>query len=384
MNNKNSCSLTYVSFEPLRQGHASYTHVIEIIEGLKAQGWNINLIAPTYSRTSLPGAASRLFAFATLWFRTLSAPKADIYYTRMHFAGFVVSLIGKLRKTPTVVEVNGPFDDLYIAWPSVKKFAFFFDKLMLSQIKMASVVISVTEGLRKYSEEKLRLSRNKPLFEVVTNGANTSIFRPIKQLPPRKDTTRASPLKDYVAFYGTFAPWQGLDKLLDAATSPGWPAELDLRLAGDGALRTKVETAASHHAHIHYLGRLNYQDMPYFVANSKLSLVLTQDISGRGQYGLYPLKLFESLAAGVPVITTQMPEQADVVIDHECGLVLNDMSPQSICTAVNKLYSDDKLREKYGNNGRQITEEQYSWESLAKKTHLILTKLLSEPKQIRK
>ncbi|MCZ4282323.1 glycosyltransferase family 4 protein [Kiloniella laminariae] len=378
MNNKNSRSLTYVSFEPLRQGHASYTHVIEIIEGLKKQGWDINLIAPAYNSTNLPGIISRLLAFAKLWFRTLLSPRTDIYYTRMHFAGFFVSLIGKLRKIPTVVEVNGPFDDLYIAWPSVKRFAFFFDKLMLGQMEMASAIITVTEGLKKYSETKLERSKKRSLFEVVPNGANTSIFKPIKQLPKRKDVAITPDLRDYASFYGTFAHWQGLDKLLDAATSSEWPPELDLRLAGDGALRQKVEKAAEDHSHIHYLGRINYQDMPYFVASSKLSFVLTQDISGRGQYGLYPLKMFEALAAGIPVITTQMPEQADIIINHECGLVLDNPSPESLCHAVKLLYNDDLMREKYGQNGRKITEEYYSWEKLASKTHLILCKVLSD------
>ncbi|WP_417454743.1 glycosyltransferase family 4 protein [Kiloniella sp.] len=376
ISNDRKKTLTYISFEPLRQGHASYTHVIEIINGLKEQEWVVNLIAPEYKSTHLPGIITRLFSFLKLWLRLLFSPKTDIIYTRMHFAGFIVSLIAKLKHIPIAVEVNGPFEDLYIAWPSVKKFRFIFDGLMRKQMQLASVIISVTPGLEQYSEKKLSCYKKKPFFEVVTNGANTSIFMPKNQLPPKSNLFTKANEKPYAAFYGTFAKWQGLDNLLNAATSPFWPPDLELRLAGDGVMRPLVEEAAEKNKHIGYLGRINYQDMPYFVSESKLSFVLTQDTDGRGQFGLYPLKLFEAMAAGVPVITTRLPGQKDIVINNDCGIVIPNSSPETLCEAVTSIHKNQSRAKKYGWNGRQAAEELYSWKQLAKRTDTILQKLL--------
>ncbi len=365
-------TLTYISFEPLRQGHASYTHVIEIINGLKEEEWIINLIAPEYKSTNLPGVITRLLSFLKLWLHLLFSPKTDMIYTRMHFAGFIVSLIAKLKHIPIAVEVNGPFEDLYIAWPSVKKFRFIFDTLMRKQMQLASVIISVTPGLQQYSKKKLSRYKKQPFFEVVTNGANTSIFMPKDQLPLKPSLFMKAGEKPYAAFYGTFAQWQGLDNLLNAATSPFWPPELELRLAGDGAMRPLVEEAAAKNKHISYLGRIDYQDMPYFVSGSKLSFVLTQDTDGRGQFGLYPLKLFEAMAAGIPVITTQLPGQKDVVTNSDCGIVIPNSSPETLCEAVIAIYKNQNRAKKYGRNGREAAEKLYSWKQLAKRTDRIL------------
>ncbi len=47
--------LSYVSPEPEREGHASYTHVHEIIDNLKRQGWQVDLFCPRYREGVCPG-----------------------------------------------------------------------------------------------------------------------------------------------------------------------------------------------------------------------------------------------------------------------------------------------------------------------------------------
>jgi len=371
-------SLTYVSFEPLREGHDSYTHVIEIVRGLEKAGWNVTLLAPTYKSQRLPGILLRLIALFWLSIRVMLSPKTDAYYARMHFAGCIVPLAAGIHGSPSIVEVNGPFDDLYLAWPAARYFRCIFDGLMLGQMKHAAAIISVTPGLQDYSKALLTPLGISPQYEVISNGANVSCFKPKEQLEHRNITFLDKYKFPYVIFFGSFAPWQGIDILLEAAVSEQWPEDLNLLIAGDGAKRLLVEEEAKKNTHIHYLGSVAYEEMPYLVANALCSFILKENTSIRQETGLYPLKLFETLASGIPAIVTDVPGQADVIRDGDCGVVISSTEPELICEVTRELLDNPRECERLGRNGHHYVKEHFSWEVLAMKTHLLLKDIINQ------
>ena len=196
-------TLIYLVFEPLREGHASYTHVQEIIDGLANEGWRVGLITPRYEDTAaLPGAVTRLMGMCGVWWRFLFAGRPDVVYARMHFGLFLPALKCRALRIPLAIEVNGPIEDLYIAWPALRPFKALFDTLTLWPVRIASLICCVTHGL-----ERLMASRvPKPSSQVrivLPNGANTQLFRP--GLP--RPAGLVLPER-YAIFFGTMAPWQ--------------------------------------------------------------------------------------------------------------------------------------------------------------------------------
>lgn len=363
--------LIYVSPEPERQGHASYTHVHEIINGLRATGWQVDLFCPRYGEKALPGAVSRLLGIGRAMWRAIATPRGNAYYMRWHFAAWPVAAWAKLQGIPTVIEVNGPVDDLFIAWPQTRKLKGLFTWLMESQLRWAGAVVAVTQGLADMSQAIA--GADKPVA-VIPNGANTDQFTPDAA---KLDNAFTETLPErFLIFFGTMARWQGIRTVLDALEDPAWPKGVHAVFAGDGAERTAVEDAAQRLDHAHYLGRVPYDLLPSVVARAQGAFVCTENLEGRASTGLAPLKLFESLAAGVPVIATEQPFQADVVRGGECGLVVEPSDLHAVAEAAAALMKNKAKRAKMGRNARKVALQDHSWVARARDTEQVLNRVL--------
>jgi glycosyltransferase involved in cell wall biosynthesis len=356
-------SIHYLCLQATREGQASHAHVREIIKGLERRNWRVMLFEPSYN-SKPPGPFRRLLGFLETQWRLLRSPRPDILYIRAHFAAWPSALWAHLIGLPTLQEVNGPYEDLFVAWPWTQRMARLFIWLMRSQLRWASAVIAVTPQLAEWVRKEAKHDR---VF-VVTNGANTDLFHP----NAKANIELSYP---YVVFFGALAPWQGIRTLLEAAKTKYWPSEVRLVIAGDGAERPHVEKAACY-GQVVYLGSVPYQELPGIVAHSLAGLSPQNALAGRSRTGLLPLKVFETLACGVPVIVTDWPGQANLVRENQCGLVVPPDDPKAIAEAVAYLYYHPKERIMMGKKGRRLVELEYSWDRCAQKISEILIMLV--------
>lgn len=358
--------LVYISAEPDRQGHASHTHVHEIVNNLRLLGWEVDLRCPRYAGNGLPGALPRLLAIGRIMLASMFLRRPDAYYIRWHFAAFPVALIARIRRIPLIVEVNGPATDLFIAWPAARRVSGLFLYAMSAQLRWANGIVAVTDGLATMCR---RFVGPGKIVSTIPNGADTDRFSPAcaevenvftKKLPAR-----------FFIFFGTMAPWQGIRTVLAALERPEWPAGVSGVFVGDGAERHLVEAAAARAAHIHYLGRIPYDALPAVVARAVGFLVCTEDVEGRGATGLAPLKLFEGIASGVPAIVTDLPFQADLVLDAGCGTVVPPGDPAAIAIAAARIAGDPQARLKMSNSARAAALR-HNWRARAEETQNLL------------
>jgi glycosyltransferase involved in cell wall biosynthesis len=75
----------------------------------------------------------------------------------------------------------------------------------------------------------------------------------------------------------------------------------------------------------------------------------------------YPIKLFEYMAAGLPVIASDFPLWREFVVPNECGLVADPSSPQAIANAITWLWRNPDAAAQMGRNGRQAVADKYNW-----------------------
>ncbi|MCK4394311.1 glycosyltransferase family 4 protein [Candidatus Bipolaricaulota bacterium] len=80
-----------------------------------------------------------------------------------------------------------------------------------------------------------------------------------------------------------------------------------------------------------------------------------------------PTKLFEYMAAGLPVIASNFPLWKEIVEGNECGLTVDPLNPKEIAEAIEYLLDHPEVRQKMGENGRRAAMEKYNWDSEAKK-----------------
>jgi glycosyltransferase involved in cell wall biosynthesis len=75
-----------------------------------------------------------------------------------------------------------------------------------------------------------------------------------------------------------------------------------------------------------------------------------------------PVKMFEYMSAGIPVIASDFPLWRAIVADSDCGLLVNPLDPKHIAGAIDELLCNPERACRLGQNGRKAVEKQYNWE----------------------
>ena len=123
---------------------------------------------------------------------------------------------------------------------------------------------------------------------------------------------------------------------------------------------------------VEYIGWVDPEKIPELLSNSDVGIVCLHPISN--YLTSLPLKLFEYMAAGLPIIASNFPLWEEIVEGNKCGICVDPFNPDEIAKAVEYLMEHPKLRKDMGRNGRNAVLEKYSWEKESKK----LTNLYKE------
>ena len=89
-----------------------------------------------------------------------------------------------------------------------------------------------------------------------------------------------------------------------------------------------------------------------------------------------PRKIFEYLAAGLPVVAANVPTLKEIIESSNCGVLVDPSSPESIAQGVLRLITNNSLRKEFGENGRMSCENKYNWNNESKKLQNLLTSRL--------
>jgi glycosyltransferase involved in cell wall biosynthesis len=359
--------MLYVTTESLRAGTAAHVHVNEIIAGLVRRGWEVELIQPDYGGTAgSPGVTARIGNVASISRRTLRLLEgAELVYLRSNPTLLGVASAAARRGRVVVQECNGPYAEIAVAHPWTRRILPLLSAMQRRQYRTADCVITVTRQLQEW----LAREAGRDDVRLVTNAANTEMFRP--------DVEMERPVEGpYVVFFGALAAWHGVTTLLAAAAHPAWPAGVKLVVIGAGACSGEVEAAAARLPHVVHLGRQPYERMPALVAGALAGIVATE-LAGDSSTGLAPLKLFETLSAGLPVIATEYPTQADFVRDNACGLIVPPRDPAAMAAAVARLAGDAPAAAAMGARGRAAVVREHSWDHRAAEVDRILRELVA-------
>ena len=89
-----------------------------------------------------------------------------------------------------------------------------------------------------------------------------------------------------------------------------------------------------------------------------------------------PVKMFEYMSAGIPVIASNFPLWREIVEGNNSGICVNPLNPAEIARAIDTLIENPVLAEEMGRNGRRAVEEKYNWENEMQKLIALYEKIL--------
>lgn len=80
-----------------------------------------------------------------------------------------------------------------------------------------------------------------------------------------------------------------------------------------------------------------------------------------------PVKMFEYMAAGLPVIASHFPMWKEIIEGNKCGLCVDPLDPQAIADAIDYIINHPEEAEQMGRNGQKAVHDQYNWNIEEKK-----------------
>jgi glycosyltransferase involved in cell wall biosynthesis len=89
-----------------------------------------------------------------------------------------------------------------------------------------------------------------------------------------------------------------------------------------------------------------------------------------------PIKMFEYMSAGIPVIASDFPLWREIVMGNRCGICVDPMDPKSIAKAVDYLVQHPDEARQMGQNGQRAVSERYNWSAEESKLFSFYNSLL--------
>ena len=170
-------------------------------------------------------------------------------------------------------------------------------------------------------------------------------------------TTRQPGLFGYI---GGLVTVRGVREMIDALPLAG--PDIRLQLGGVWSPESLRETCRRRPgwAQVDELGFLNRAELRDMLARVSAGLVLMHPV--QSYMTAYPVKMFEYMAAGLPVIASDFPLWREIVGGADCGLLVDPLDPSAAAGAMRRLADDPDRAAAMGRRGRRAVEESYNWE----------------------
>jgi glycosyltransferase involved in cell wall biosynthesis len=111
---------------------------------------------------------------------------------------------------------------------------------------------------------------------------------------------------------------------------------------------------------VEIISKVPFDQVPAYLQASDIGIVCLRPIKSFVES--LPVKLFEYMQAGLPVIASDFPLWRTIIEDAGCGILVDPCDPKKIAEAMRVLAFDSDLRRRMGEAGAQAVVEKYSWQ----------------------
>ena len=282
--------------------------------------------------------------------------KPDVVYYRWMDSPHPL-LFARLVGAQCVCEVNGePVPD----WSETdrkfkKRLKHWLASLALSRCDR---VVVLTNGLRDLVVRRYCVAAER--VAVLPSGTDTSLFVPQDASACRR-RIGVDLERDYIGFVGSFYRYQGLLCLLEAmAIVRRTMPSVHLLLIGDGEAAPELKQQADRlglNPYITWAGRIPYHDVPTWIGATTLCVAPFR--GDRGETS--PVKIFDYLACGKPVIASAIPSVYATFV-QEAGIAwVPPDDPAELAQEVLALLNDPSRQVRMAAIGRRFVEQGYGW-----------------------
>ncbi|MEX2123334.1 MAG: glycosyltransferase family 4 protein [Woeseia sp.] len=376
-------------FNSYPPGGGGGVHVYNLVHNLSSMGHKIHAFEPeqnaqcvTYS-TTREGIAAFLEAIDLLYVR--------IDGSFLSRSDLKLRCLKEIRSKPVVWEVNSPTDETLarlrfealsysnLSNPLLEKlkcaardFSFRLtvrkeERLRRTYAKNIRAAICVSESLKQHAHRDLGISR----CEVIPNGSDPAMFSNAKS---------SNVFEEYADYYKVIYAgasqwfWQGVDVIDELASSARRRGHKILFILLDNSIN---KSRMKPRPNLLVFDRVDYFDVPGYLAAADACLCLYHDFSWC-RYGFYlsPLKLYDYMASGKPVIASRLGQISTVIEDGKDGLLVGD-DPDEIYDKILFCRDSGAIAKRLGESAQQKVSQLYNWRRAAESTIKVFESVLN-------
>ena len=166
-----------------------------------------------------------------------------------------------------------------------------------------------------------------------------------------------------ICYVGGISDIRGIVELVDAMKDIN--AKLDL--AGSfspDSLRSEL-IGKPGWKKVNELGFVDRDRVKSILASSRVGIVTLHPIAN--YLDSLPVKMFEYMAAGIPVVASDFPFWREIIGKHNCGICVDPLNPEEIAGAIKWIIEHPAEARLMGKNGRRAVEERYNWQNEERK-----------------
>ncbi|MDO5075841.1 glycosyltransferase family 4 protein [Corynebacterium sp.] len=267
----------------------------------------------------------------------------DLIYERYSLFSTVIAT----SQIPGILEVNAPLIEEQRTHRALHDIASASDALQL-QVSHARVTVCVSENVRTWVSHRTVGGR----VVTVPNGVNP------ERIVPQPEDTDGAPV---VTFVGTLKPWHGVSDLLIAASYANHPWRI--RILGDGPERPALEHLAEKLGlSVDFRGAIAPAEMPKHLAGTAIAVAPYPAAQTDSDQYFSPLKLFEYMAAGLPIVASQVGQIPSIL--GTAGELVPPSHPEALALAIDGLVADPGRRKILGDQARALAVREHSWQQV--------------------
>lgn len=385
--------LLYTAFDVYPSPKGSSTHMTHVLQGLAEAGFSVDVLTPGNGdlpeREVLYGVQvyrtpfmetsnflERASAFGeTVLEHVQDAQPYRVAHSRSVWGGLQLAQARCHFGYKTVYEVNGlPSIELKYHYPALAGSPL-LDKIRqheIATLSLSDAIVCPSEITRLFL---ISLGAPAEKITVIPNGVSPNDF-PATPLPER------SPDRMPVLVYiGTLADWQGLDILIQALPAILESQAVRVRIVGRGRSRqrktlSKQIQKMGLEAHVSLEEAVPHHLVGGLLAEADICLAPLSLNDRNITQGCCPIKVIEYMAAGRPLVASNLPVVRELVREGQDGLLFSPNDPADLARQVLRLLQDHELSRRLAESAAQHAQESLTWHLAQKRLNKVYRRLL--------
>ena len=326
-------------------------------------------------------ASSRRVGYLTFAIgRAMGRTRQDVIFTRdLGLASLLLRIPTPLR-APVVYEAHGIATDVAAALPGLLTGAPEASPAKLRRLarreirvwKGADGYVTITDGLKKELERRFG-SRN--LIAVVPDGTSVP-----KDPDPQPPTSNLQPPMFTIGYAGHLYPWKGVDFVIEAVAA--LPDARGL-IVGGHEKEPDLARVKALAEQLHCASRVTFTELvPPAEVAARLHdadvLTLPNPVSAISSTFTSPLKLFEYMASGRPIVASDLPSLREILRNGENALLVEPGNPQALVAGIQRIKDDPALGRRLAAQAR-VDVAQFTWARRAERLEALFHDVTGRP-----